>query len=165
MKLSKKWRFLVDSPFKVSEKCCDVMKKRPLHKYSKQNNRYPFIGTLADESNMRQKEYMKHGCNVYNTKEPFSTPLAFWTNQNILEYIKKNNMKICSVYGNIIEENNILTTSGEKRTGCIFCMFGVQFDESPNRFERLKETHPKLHNYCINKLNLKEVLDFIDIKY
>lgn len=31
--------------------------------------------------------------------------------------------------------------------------------------KELKETHPNLYDYCINKLNLKEVLDYINIKY
>lgn len=32
----KRWQFLVDSPFKISSKCCDVMKKKPFHDYMKQ---------------------------------------------------------------------------------------------------------------------------------
>ena len=31
-----KWRFLLDAPFRVSDECCDVMKKRPFHKYEKE---------------------------------------------------------------------------------------------------------------------------------
>lgn len=33
--ISKKWQFLINSEIKVSEKCCDVMKKRPLNIYEK----------------------------------------------------------------------------------------------------------------------------------
>ena len=32
----KRWQFLVDSPFKISKKCCDIMKKKPFHDYMKQ---------------------------------------------------------------------------------------------------------------------------------
>jgi len=34
--LPKKWRFLLDAPFKISDLCCDVMKKRPANKYAKE---------------------------------------------------------------------------------------------------------------------------------
>ena len=34
-------------------------------------------------------------------------------------------------------------------------------DSRPNRFERMKPTHPKLYNYCIYELGLKDVLDFM----
>ena len=30
-----KWRFLVDAPFKMSHRCCDIMKKHPVKKYEK----------------------------------------------------------------------------------------------------------------------------------
>ena len=39
-KISKKWLFLLDAPFKISEQCCDVMKKRPIHKYIKENKQH-----------------------------------------------------------------------------------------------------------------------------
>ena len=29
----------------------------------------------------------------------------------------------------------------------------------------MKKTHPKQYNYCINKLKLGEVLDYIGVKY
>ena len=70
-------------------------------------------------------------------------------------------------------------TTGVNRTGCIFCMFGAHLDDAPNRFERLKITHPKQYNYCINGgemrngqwlpnkkgLGLAKVLDFIGVTY
>lgn len=28
-KISKKWRYLIDAPFKISDKCCNVLKKEP----------------------------------------------------------------------------------------------------------------------------------------
>ena len=47
----------------------------------------------------------------------------------------------------------------------MFCMFGAHLEKEPNRFQRLKETHPKQYDYCINKLGLGEVLDYINVKY
>lgn len=52
-------------------------------------------------------------------------------------------------------------TSMLKRTGCVFCLFGINQDKPQNRIQKLALTHPQLHNYCINKLGLKEVMNFI----
>jgi len=164
-KLAKKWIYLLNSPFKVSHKCCDVMKKNPIKLYEK-NGKVPFIGMLASESKMRQQLYLKEGCNSFNTKRPTSNPLGFWTEQDILEYILINDLKIASVYGEIIrDEAGKLKTTGESRTGCMFCMFGLHLEKGENRFQRMKRTHPKIYDYCINELKIGEVLDYIGVKY
>ena len=53
-----KWKFLVDSPFPISSKCCNVMKKRPMHEYEKETGRAKIIGTMADESNARRDSWI-----------------------------------------------------------------------------------------------------------
>ena len=165
-----KWEFLLDAPFKISDECCNEMKKKPFKKYEKETGKVPFIGTLAEESQQREAVYLKTGCNAFNSNKPKSTPLGFWTEQDILQYIFENNLTICSVYGDIVEEYDMLgnknyRTTGEQRTGCMFCMFGCHLEEEPNRFQRMKYTHPAQYKYCMNKLGLKEILDFINIKY
>ena len=67
------------------------MKKKPSYRYEKETGRKPFIATMAAESNLRKQEYLKKGCNSFDTKRPASTPLGFWTEQDILQYIKENN--------------------------------------------------------------------------
>ena len=165
-----KWEFLLDAPFKISDECCNEMKKKPFKKYEKETGRVPFIGTLAAESQQREAVYLKTGCNAFDSKKPKSTPLGFWTEQDILQYIFENNLTICSVYGDVVEETDMLgnksyRTTGEQRTGCMFCMFGCHLEKEPNRFQRMKYTHPKQYKYCMEKLNLKEVLDYINVKY
>ncbi len=44
-------------------------------------------------------------------------------------------------------------------------MFGVHREKSPNKFEKMRETHPKLHDYCINQLGCGKVLDFLGVRY
>lgn len=44
-------------------------------------------------------------------------------------------------------------------------MFGIQREHHPNRFERMKETHPQLWDYCINKLGCGAVMDYIGVTY
>lgn len=195
-----KWEYLLKAPFELSENCCNEMKKKPAKRYSKQTGRKPIIGTLAVESSMRYSNWLQHGCNAFGKKEPSSQPLSFWTEQDILHYIKKYNVPYCPVYGDIVvddnaeiegqinlidfigdyEETDRLKTTGCDRTGCIFCMFGCHLEKSPNRFQRLKETHPRQYEYCINGgeyneegkwepnkegLGLAKVLDYIGVPY
>lgn len=180
-KISEKWQYLVEADFKISEKCCDVMKKRPAKEYEKLTGRKPIIGTMATESRLRYQKWLEHGCNAFDKNNPSSQPLSFWTEQDILQYIEKYNIPYCNVYGDIITvTDGLYATSGLDRTGCIFCMFGCHLEESPNRFQKLKETHPRQYEYCIgggeydengtwkpNKqgLGLGKVLDSIGIKY
>ncbi len=161
-----KWKFLRDSDIKISAQCCNVMKKRPAKKFEKESGLKPFIATMASESNLRKQEYLKKGCNSFDTKRPASTPLGFWTEQDILHYIKEFDIQYCSVYGEILQDKNgKYYTTQAKRTGCMFCMFGIHNEKSPNKFELMKTTHPGLYNYCINKLGCGKVLDFIGVKY
>lgn len=161
-----KWNYLKDSDIKISSQCCRIMKKTPAKKFEKESGLKPFIATMAAESNLRKQEYIKKGCNSFESKRPASTPLGFWTEQDILQYLVENNLLYCSVYGEIKQDKNgKYYTTGAKRTGCMFCMFGVHNEKSPNKFELMRETHPKLHDYCINKLGCGRVLDFIGVKY
>lgn len=165
-KLSEKWKILIDAPFDSSEQCCNVMKKKPFKKYHKETKRLPFIGVTQDEGFMRERQYSKTGCNVYDSNNPKSQPLGFWTRQDILRYVVENKLDIASVYGEIKQKGNgEYYTTGEQRTGCMFCMFGCHMEKCPNRFQRMAKTHPQLYNYCINKLEIGKVLDFIGVPY
>lgn len=160
-----KYEYLLNAPFKISDNCCKLLKKDPIKEYEKRTLQKPIIGTLASESMVRESTYLKNGCNSFTQGKEKSQPLGFWTEQDILEYITKYNINICSVYGDIIKENDKYKLTGYQRTGCVFCGFGVHMEQTPNRFELLKETHPKIYNYCINKLGMGDVLDFINVKY
>ena len=97
------WKFLLDAPFKIINRCCDVMKKAPLHHV---DGLKPITGQLAEESRARQKNWVQHGCNAFDSKNPISNPIAFWREQDVLEYIKENNIQIASVYGEIIPDTS-----------------------------------------------------------
>jgi 3'-phosphoadenosine 5'-phosphosulfate sulfotransferase (PAPS reductase)/FAD synthetase len=193
------WKFLLDADFDISHQCCNVMKKKPAKAYEKESGRKAIIGTLAQESRLRQQKWIQNGCNAFEGKRPTSQPLSFWTEQDILHYIKKYDVPYCSVYGDIqvkaetdvegqmnlidylecYEPEDLLETTGCDRTGCIFCMFGCHLEKEPNRFQRLKETHPRQYQYCIGGgemvdgkwqpskegLGLGKVLDYIGVKY
>lgn len=159
-----KWEFLLNAPFNISEECCNELKKKPLKKFGKESGKVPIIATMAAEGGVRKEAYLRTGCNAFNSGK--SQPMGFWTEQDVLEYIVTKDIPICSIYGDILKnDKGEYYTTGESRTGCIFCGFGCHLEKEPNRFQRLKETHPKLYNYCINKLNMGEVLDYIGVKY
>lgn len=160
-----RWKFLLDATFKISDQCCDVMKKRPASAFSKRTGLMPIIATMTEESYLRKTNWIRHGCNALDGKHPKSAPMSFWTEQDVLTFLKLKNLPIASVYGDIIECDGRLSTTGCKRTGCVFCLFGIMSDGTPNRIQRLAETHPALYHYCLDKLGLREVMDFIGVSY
>lgn len=167
-----RYQFMLDAPFEVSNRCCSVMKKAPL----KQIKGYPMTGQMAEESKQRTSQWLKNGCNGFEMKSPKSNPMAFWTEQDVLLYIKKYNIPICSVYGEIVDEvkgteevsgqmtisdlagfedltsfdaeRRPLKMTGCDRTGCMFCGYGCQI-EKESRFERMKQTHPKQYEWIM----------------
>ena len=189
-----KYKFFLNAPFEISNKCCNVMKKAPVHSYHRETGRNPMTAQMANESRLRTQKWLQNGCNGFNLKSPISNPMAFWTEQDVLLYIYKNKLPIASVYGEVVKEQEIdgqidledlglfeferplLKTTGCKRTGCMFCGFGCHLEKSPGRFERMKQTHPKQYDYIMRPwedggLNYKAVIDWInengnlDIKY
>lgn len=90
--------------------------------------------------------------------------MSFWTENDVLQYIHENNLPIAEAYGDVIvkgTENGQMciadmiddyrdcqyVTTGCKRTGRIFCMFGITQDK--DRFIRLAEQEPKLCDYVM----------------
>lgn len=167
--LPKKWQYLLNAPFKISAKCCYHMKKSLSHQYEKKTGNKVILATTTEESSIRLLSWVKYGCNAFENKVQQSRPMSFWTEQDILNYIKTYNIPIAKVYGEIIEQNGILKCSGISRTGCMFCMYGLQNELSPNRFERMKLTHPKQYEWCMKDvalggLGLDKVLNYIKLK-
>lgn len=152
--IPEKWQFLIRAPFKISEKCCDILKKQPAKDYYKESGRVPFIGTMAADSRNRQMDYLKRGCNVYDSEIPQSRPLGFWNDEKVWEYIGSEGIPYSRIYD-----------MGEERTGCIFCPFGCHLEGTPNRFQRLAKSHPKLWKYCIEKLDMGTVLSWLKVDY
>lgn len=173
-----KWAFLINAPFKMSHKCCDIMKKHPAHNYGLKTKRQPITAQMACESENRLNVWLKNGCNAFDARTPMSNPMSFWTEQDVLLYIKTKNLPICSVYGDIIEDRTgtdevegqltisdmtgfegckdfdakrlPLKTTGCQRTGCMFCGYGCHLEKpGEGRFERMKITHPKQYEFIM----------------
>ena len=142
------------------------MKKSPMKKYQHANGYLPILATLAEESRIRKQGWIRHGCNAFESANPISQPMAFWTEQDVLAYIVKYGVEIASVYGDIVTTDkngtdyppvdlcgNIqpnLHCTGCQRTGCIFCAFGFHLEKGETRFQRLAKTHPRQYEYSIS---------------
>lgn len=159
----RKWLDLCnETEFMIANNCCSVMKKTPMAKYQKEAQLYPILGTMAEESRLREQAWLRNGCNAFNSKKKTSQPLSFWTEQDILKYIKTNDLEISKVYGDIVCVDDqgfeyeplpgidcTLKCTGCKRTGCMFCAYGQHLVKDKTKFQMLAETHPKQYEYCM----------------
>ena len=119
-----RYAFLLDAPFEISNNCCNVMKKAPALTYDKDTGRVPITAQMADESMQRQTQWLQNGCNAFDLKYPISNPMSFWTENDVLRYIYQENIKICSVYGDIVPDY-----CGEQLEGQMdFCDLGLAED-------------------------------------
>ena len=165
-----RYKFFLEAPFEISSRCCDIMKKAPMHSYAKRTGRVPITGQMASESRLRTSNWLKNGCNGFSMKSPISNPMSFWTGQDVLEYIYCNKIPIASVYGEVqMEESTdkkgtkntmdmgifdvgkpLYSTALCNRTGCIFCGFGCHREKSPNRWEIAeKVSNPAIIDYML----------------
>lgn len=147
-KVAETWKYLIHAPFKISDRCCEVMKKQPFKKYEKETGRRSYIGILAAESSKRVQDFNKFGCNAFDAKRPTSKPLSTWLEQDIWDYLKEFNVPYSSIYD-----------MGYERTGCMFCLYGYHISKT-DRLARMEVTHPSQYQYCMEKLGLKEVLEW-----
>ena len=187
-----KYKFFLNAPFEISNKCCNVMKKDPIHRYERETGKVGITAQMASESRLRTQKWLQNGCNAFDSRHKISNPMSFWLEQDVLQYIKNKNLPICSAYGDIIEapgddgiEGQLnftdidewkdidfsditpkLKTTGCSRTGCMLCGFGCHLEKSPNRFEMLKETHPKMYKLLDivknNGYTMRQAIDWIN---
>ena len=160
-----KWKFLLDAPFMISDECCPITKKRPAIDFEKENDMHPIMGTMAWESRNRLTNWLEKGCNVFDDERPMSRPISFWTENDILTYIHTYKVEIPSIYGDVVPKNDGIygqmnlydlmedytdcefDTTGAKRTGCTYCLFGITQDLE--RFLRFKKEEPKIYDYVM----------------
>jgi 3'-phosphoadenosine 5'-phosphosulfate sulfotransferase (PAPS reductase)/FAD synthetase len=140
-KIAEKWKFLINAPFDVSEKCCDYLKKKPFEKFHRSMGLFPIIGTMASESRLRLQKWLRYGCNSFESNTVASYPLSIWTEADVWTYIRKFNLPYSPIYG-----------MGIRRTGCMVCGFGCH-NKGDRRFHFLKEQRPKIYDYFMQMTN------------
>lgn len=174
-KMPYRWNTFIDSAVRVTEKCCYYLKKEPLYRYEKETGRHPFVAVTAEEGGTREQGYLQTGCNAFEGAHPQSKCKGFWTHNDELMYGLLKEIEYPPEYGEIvfadtglkaskedvqraIEEGRMLnlTTTLEKRTGCVCCTYGVTMERGENRFQRLKKLDPKRYKFCIYGGEIKD---------
>lgn len=129
-----------DFDIKVSDKCCDILKKKPFAKYNKENEIKGYIiGERIGEGGIRalsaQKRVNNGGKLCTKTKGNWTIklPIIDWTDEDIDTFIEQYNVPLSKAY----------TEQGYERTGCFLCPFSLQLKENlyklyvyePNRYK------------------------------
>ena len=167
--------------FKVSHKCCYYLKEAPCDNWAKDHNSVPYLGLMASEGGQRADALEEHGCNYFGKTTARSCPFSFFFHSDVIHLAVDLGVHIPKIYGEvkISETRNEFgdyeyTTTGEQRTGCSMCGFGIQLEKRPHRFDRLFERNPKEWDFWMNKCCTDDtgekygwgrVLDYIGIPW
>jgi 3'-phosphoadenosine 5'-phosphosulfate sulfotransferase (PAPS reductase)/FAD synthetase len=160
-KLSNCYLYLIDGP-KIGDGCCKYLKEDPLDRWSKAHGgSIPIIGVQAEESERRKQDWLNYGCVGLDKKTPKIAPIMIWTKSDVLKFIQDENLEYChEIYGDIIPTKSGYTTTGEKRTGCVGCLFGCKYD--PLRYVRLHDIDYPKWKYLMNS-GAAEVLEALKL--
>lgn len=167
--------------FKISHKCCYYLKEAPCDIWAKEHNSVPYLGLMASEGGQRADALEEHGCNYFGKTTARSCPFAFYYHSDVIHLAVDLGVHIPEIYGEvkISKEKNMFgdyeySTSGEQRTGCSMCGFGIQLESRPHRFDRLYERNPQEWDFWMNrcctddegeKYGWGRVLDYIGIPW
>lgn len=162
------YRPIIDNDdIELSEKCCDILKKGPLKKTEKEMGHFlPVTGEMAMDSRDRMTAYRMTGCNLFNSDRPKSKPLGPMTEQAVLRFIYTRKVPIMPPYGECIcNDCGEYKLTGEQRTGCKLCGFGIMYD--PERFVRLNKFEPKIVQFAFTSkenggLGYREICKFLN---
>ena len=167
--------------FKVSHKCCYYLKEKPCDDWAKEHNSVPFLGLMASEGGQRADALEENGCNYFGKTTARSCPFAFYFHSDVVHLAVDLGVHIPDIYGDvkISDKTNEFGdheyyTTGEQRTGCSMCGFGIQLETRPHRFDRLYERNPKEWEFWMKRCckhddgteyGWGEVLDYLGIPW
>lgn len=127
-KLNKKAKELLLSGklHKISNKCCEILKKDTAHKFQKETGLKEILGVRADEGNLRKSKYKS--C---FTKDKKFTPIHDLSDELLDKIYEKYNIEIPKVYNYIC------------RTGCMGCPYGSYKHDTEKELELINENQFK----------------------
>lgn len=167
-------RLVLQGKLKVTSKCCGELKIKPFIKYERETGRRPYVFTMAADSKNRRDSFVKKGCNAFAGKKSESRPMMFWLESRVLEYIRNKYLPIAKAYcekrGDVWyvqeqDESGEWHLCGDDRTGCKFCLFGIQFNpDRENRIQRLARVEPSAYREFIDHGGDK-VMDILNIDW
>ena len=131
-----RYQFTPDFDLKVSDKCCNELKKKPLKQWQKENNKpYSIVGLRQAEGGQRNNTK----CLAFNgNKLKAFHPLAIVGDDFIEWFIEEHNVELSAVY---------YPPYNFKRTGCKGCPFALHLQEE---LDTLQEFFPNERKQCEN---------------
>ena len=141
---------------RISNKCCEKLKKRPFKFYNKKHNiEGYYLGIRINEGGARElnakKRVDKGGklCTATKGKYIVKMPIIDWTDKDVEEFIEKYDIPLSKAY----------TEQGYERTGCFLCPFSLQIEKN---LEKLYKYEP--NRYKASMFWLKDVYIAKNIK-
>ncbi len=129
-----KYQFSDNFKIKISDRCCYKLKKEPIKKWMKENNKTITITGMRKEEGGNRNNLT---CAVFNSEDLVKFhPLAPIDNEWEEEYIKCNNIKLCSLY---------YPPFNFKRTGCKGCPFSLDLQK---QLTTMKKYLPNERKQC-----------------
>lgn len=117
---------LNDTLHKVSPKCCEYLKKRPIKDYEKESGRKAILGVRGTESALRSTQYKS--C---FTKDKKFTPLHDLSDELLNAIYKKYKIELPEIYNYI------------NRTGCMGCPYGSHRGNTQKELALLNDNQRK----------------------
>jgi 3'-phosphoadenosine 5'-phosphosulfate sulfotransferase (PAPS reductase)/FAD synthetase len=158
--LHDKFRQAKAAGLKITEKCCDHLKKKPMHKWDKTMGvTAHFTGVRCSESRARRLAWIQKGAlyqAITHHNMWIANPLAFWTEDDVVRYLKDNELVVLKPD----------TVNGG--SGCVTCLFGSMAREQegvPNAMQDLKTRNPKMWKEALDGWGYREVLDTLQVPY
>ena len=129
-----KYQFYEGAPFKISSKCCNRLKKEPLHNFSIENNKpYSIIGIMHDEGGARENaKCLAFSGDKLKSFQPLVAVTKDWEDW----FIKNYNIDICDIYK---------PPYYFVRTGCKGCPFALHLQ---NELDTLQRFFPIERKQC-----------------
>jgi len=119
------YQFNEDFKLKISKKCCDKLKKEPIHLWQKENDKpYAIIGIMASEKGGRSNA----NCLAFRNNKLFAfQPLVPVTKEWEDWYLEKYDVHICDIYK---------PPYNFDRTGCKGCPYNIKLQSSLDILEK-----------------------------
>jgi 3'-phosphoadenosine 5'-phosphosulfate sulfotransferase (PAPS reductase)/FAD synthetase len=148
-------RELTQRGIRVSEKCCDVLKKTPMRAMDKRLGITGHItGVRAVESRARKLGWLERGALYYSARNKMwlCHPLIYWTAADIARCIRENHL--------------VIETPPLRGSGCVCCAFGAHIASSQgkeNAIQHLYRTNRKMWTAFVENTRLAEAMDVLEI--
>jgi 3'-phosphoadenosine 5'-phosphosulfate sulfotransferase (PAPS reductase)/FAD synthetase len=129
-----RYQFETKNGIKISDKCCYMLKEKPMMNYSKNAKKpYAIIGIMASEGGRRMKaKCLAFSGDKLKAFQPLVPITKEWEDWFISEY----NIEICDIYK---------PPYNFERTGCKGCPFAINLQ---NKLDTLKKYFPEERKQC-----------------